>query len=59
MVKGRQAVALLAGARAFETELFLKYQGGLIIGKEEADRLKADIEKLTAVASKFRHDEGK
>ena len=53
-----QAVGLLARARAFETELFLKYQGGLFIGKEEAERLKEDIDKLTAVAKKFRHDEG-
>jgi hypothetical protein len=53
-----QAVALLASARAFETNLFLKYQGGLLIGGEEADRLKEDIERLTAVAKKFRHDDG-
>jgi len=30
------AVALLARARAFETELFLKYQGGLLIDRKEA-----------------------
>ena len=48
-----QAVQLLARARAFETELFLKYQGGLIVSQEEANRLKRDIKELTAVAKKY------
>jgi hypothetical protein len=47
------AVSLLARARAFETELFLKYQGGLLIDRKEADRLRQDIEQLNAVAKRF------
>ena len=43
------AVALLARARAFETELFLKYQGGLFIDRNEADRLKQDIQQLSLI----------
>jgi hypothetical protein len=53
------AVALLARARAFETELFLKYQGGLLIDRKEADRLKQDIQELTDVAKRFRPSESK
>jgi CAP12/Pycsar effector protein, TIR domain len=53
------AVALLARARAFETELFLKYQGGRFIQREEADRLKEDIQQLMDVAKRFRPPETK
>jgi hypothetical protein len=51
------AVALLARARAFETHLFLKYQGGLFIDRNEADRLKQDIQQLTDVANRFQQQE--
>lgn len=51
------AVALLARARAFETQLFLKYQGGLFIDRNEADRLKQDIQQLTDVANRFQQPE--
>ena len=54
-----QAVSLLARARAFETELFLKYQGGMIIDNEEAERLRKDIKELTSVAKKFSNKENK
>ena len=53
------AVALLPRARAFETELFLKYQGGLFLKAEEADRLKRDIQQLTDVARWFQPSEKK
>jgi hypothetical protein len=49
-----EAVGLLARARAFETELFLKYQAGLIIDKKEAEILKSDIQDLLQLAKKFK-----
>lgn len=48
-----QAVTILATARAFETELFLKYQGGLLLTETETLKLKNDVIKLKQVVENF------
>ncbi len=48
-----QAVKILATARAFETELFLKYQGGLILNETETQKLNNDVAELKRIVEKF------
>lgn len=48
-----QAVKILAKARAFETELFLKYQSRGILKETEIERLKKDVAELNRIVEKF------
>lgn len=49
----QEAVRQLARARAYETELFLKYQGRMFINEDEKTRLKEDIASLQNIANEF------
>ena len=50
------AVTILANARAYETELFLKYQGGMLLNDDETQKLKDDVIKLKNISETFQQD---